>query len=72
MNLNFIVSIKGGRRLAAASLVALVVAVLATDEPSPKPVNRAEATAIIANAHKILTPNGIERLEKIRIGGIDQ
>jgi pimeloyl-ACP methyl ester carboxylesterase len=71
MNLNFIVSIKGGRRLAAA-LVALVVAVLATNESSPKPVNRGEATAIIANARKILTPNGIERLEKVRIGGIDQ
>ena len=31
-----------------------------------------EATAIIANARKILTPNGIERLEKVRIGGIEQ
>jgi pimeloyl-ACP methyl ester carboxylesterase len=37
-----------------------------------KPSRRAEATAIIANARKILTPNGIERLEKIQIGGIDQ
>ena len=34
--------------------------------------NRAEATAIIADARKILTPNGVERLEKVRIGGIDQ
>jgi proline iminopeptidase len=34
--------------------------------------DRAEATAIIANARKILTPNGVERLEKVRIGGIDQ
>lgn len=33
---------------------------------------RAEATAIIANARKIVTPNGIEQLEKVRIGGIDQ
>ena len=41
------------------------------DEPV-KPANRAEATAIIADARKILTPNGVERLEKVRIGGIDQ
>jgi proline iminopeptidase len=37
-----------------------------------KPSNRAEATAIIANARKIVTPNGVERLEAVRIGGIDQ
>ena len=40
-------------------------------EPA-RPANRAEATAIIANARKIVTPNGVERLEKVRIGGIDQ
>jgi len=38
----------------------------------PKPSNRTEATAIIANARKIVTPNGVERLEAVRIGGIDQ
>jgi proline iminopeptidase len=38
----------------------------------PKPSNRAEATEIVANARKIVTPNGMERLEAIRIGGIDQ
>ena len=52
------------------------LAVLATvpvraQEPA-KPASRAEATAIIANARKIVTPNGVERLEKVRIGGIDQ
>jgi proline iminopeptidase len=41
------------------------------DEPA-KPTSRAEATAIIANARKILTPTGVERLEKVRIGRIDQ
>jgi proline iminopeptidase len=40
-------------------------------EPA-KPASRHEATAIIANARKIVTPNGVERLEKVRIGGIDQ
>jgi proline iminopeptidase len=37
-----------------------------------KPTNRAEATQIIANARKIVTPGGVERLEKVKIGGIDQ
>jgi len=37
-----------------------------------KPASRAEATAIIANVRKIVTPNGVERLEKVRLGGIDQ
>jgi proline iminopeptidase len=41
------------------------------DEPA-KPASRAEAIAIIADARKIVTPNGVERLEKVRIGGIDQ
>jgi len=36
------------------------------DEPA-KPSSRAEATAIIADARKIVTPNGVERF-----GGIDQ
>ena len=34
--------------------------------------DRSEASAIIANARKILTPNGVERDEKVRIGGIEQ
>jgi proline iminopeptidase len=37
-----------------------------------KPTNRTEATAIIAEARRVVTPNGVERLEKVRIGGIDQ
>lgn len=37
-----------------------------------RPQNRAEAVKIIADLRKIVTPNGIERTEKIRIGGIDQ
>lgn len=41
-------------------------------EASPRPANRAEATAIVTNARKIVTPNGVERLEAVRIGGIDQ
>jgi proline iminopeptidase len=41
-------------------------------DESGKPFGRAESIAIIANARKITTPNGVERLEKVRIGGIDQ
>jgi proline iminopeptidase len=66
--------IKSLRRLIPNLLTFL--AVLATrpvqaQEPA-KPASRADATTIIANARKILTPNGVERLEKVRIGGIDQ
>src|SRR6201988_1340199 len=60
--------------LAACLAIFLAVFVMAAargGEPV-KPTNRAEATAIIADARKILTPNGVERLEKVRIGGIDQ
>jgi proline iminopeptidase len=64
------------RSLKLAAHLVIFVAVFAmvpvqADEPA-KPVNRAEATAIIANGRKILTPNGVERLEKVRIGEIDQ
>jgi proline iminopeptidase len=36
------------------------------------PAGRAEATAIIAEARRIVTPAGVERRERLRIGGIDQ
>ena len=39
---------------------------------SNKPFSRQKAAGIIANARKIVTPNGIERLEAVRIGGIEQ
>jgi proline iminopeptidase len=65
------ISIKSLFRL-AAGLMLLAVSGLAGDTAAPKPLSRAEATVIIANARKIVTPNGIERLETVRIGGIDQ
>jgi pimeloyl-ACP methyl ester carboxylesterase len=37
-----------------------------------KSFSRHEATDIIANARRIVTPNGVERLEAVRIGGIEQ
>jgi len=52
-------------------LAVLAGAPVRAQEPA-KPASRADATAIIANARKIVTPNGVERLEKVRIGGINQ
>src|SRR6202158_3852425 len=53
-------------------LAVLTVLGSAADEPAPKPFSRANATLIIADARKIVTPNGVERLDKVRIGGIEQ
>lgn len=41
-------------------------------QEAPGPHNRAEAVKIIADLRKIVAPQGLERTEKIRIGGIDQ
>jgi proline iminopeptidase len=54
-----------------AVVMTLSAASGAEEEPL-KPTSRAEATAIIADARRILSPEGIERLEKVRIGGIEQ
>ena len=54
------------------TLFAVCAMAPAQADDSPKPASRAEAIAIIADARKIVTPNGVERLEKVRIGGIDQ
>jgi len=56
----------------AALLVVLAIAGAACAAPSAKPFSRGEAAAIIADARKIVTPHGIERLERVRIGGIEQ
>ena len=44
----------------------------AADPKPPKPRNREDATKIIAEARRIVTPDGVERLETVKIGGIDQ
>ena len=59
--------------VAGVSLPATAKAPTAASSPSPvEPASRAEATALIAEARKIVTPDGVQRLEKIKIGGIDQ
>lgn len=40
--------------------------------PPPKPTNRAEATDVVRQLRRIVTPGGIERAQAVRIGGIDQ
>jgi hypothetical protein len=52
-------------------LLTLAVACGRADRVSPN-LHRPDASPIIANARKIGTPNGVERLEKVRIGGIEQ
>src|SRR5690606_20567716 len=56
-------------------IVLLAAAILCSPSmaaENPKPRNRAEATQVIADMRRIVTDDGIERLEKVRIGGIDQ
>src|SRR5215510_8735699 len=67
----FKAKIRAAREFAVV-LVAVAIAGCAADEPLPKPSNRAEATKIIAEARRIVNPGGVEQLEKVRIGGIDQ
>lgn len=38
----------------------------------PSPHNRAEAVAIVKELRRVVSDNGVERLETVRIGGIDQ
>ncbi|WP_328707259.1 alpha/beta fold hydrolase [Citreicoccus inhibens] len=50
----------------------LFVGLHAQAEEAPGPHGRAEATKIIADLRRVVAPEGTERTEKIRIGGIDQ
>ena len=59
--------------LAAAAAVSAVVTATAARADQPAKSGSFEgAAAIIAHARRILTPQGVERLEAVRIGGIDQ
>lgn len=51
-------------------LVCLAGSAVAAEGPAPR--SRAEATRVISDLRRVVTDGGIERLEKIRIGGIDQ
>jgi len=56
----------------AGSLSCASVAGAAEKKSPHKPFSRQKAASIIGNVRRIVTPNGIERLEAVRIGGIEQ
>lgn len=58
------------RRLAMTLSALLLAPMLSAQSPGPN--SRAEATAIVREMRRIVTPEGVERLEAVRIGGIDQ
>src|SRR5215475_6430405 len=58
--------------LAVAAAFAAARAATVVPADPPKSGSFEEAAAIIGNARKILTLQGVERLEAVRIGGIDQ
>jgi pimeloyl-ACP methyl ester carboxylesterase len=57
---------------AAAAVTAVLTATAAWADQPAKSGSFEAAAAIIADARRILTPRGVERLEAVRIGGIDQ
>lgn len=57
---------------AAAAVSAMLTATAARADQPAKSGSSEEAAHIVANARRILTPQGVERLEAVRIGGIDQ
>ena len=56
--------------IAIAGLACISASVSAA--PAPAPHSRTDAVAIVAEIRRVVADNGIERLEKVRIGGIDQ
>jgi len=52
------------------AIAALSAAAHAAETPRPR--DRAQALAIMADMRKVVADHGVERLEKVRIGGIDQ
>ncbi|MGO1001962.1 alpha/beta fold hydrolase [Lysobacter sp. CA196] len=44
----------------------------AAAQQAAKPASRTEATQLIADLRRIVTPEGVERAEKVKIGGIEQ
>ncbi|MGY0798548.1 alpha/beta fold hydrolase [Lysobacter sp. A286] len=62
-------------RMLISGLLSIAIAGLCMPAPAAEtaaPNNRADAVRIVADMRRVVTDNGVERLEKIRIGGIDQ
>lgn len=58
--------------LLGLALAGLSDSALASPPSPPSPHNRAEAVAIVKELRRVVSDNGVERLETVRIGGIDQ
>lgn len=58
--------------LLGLALAGLSASALASPPSPPSPHNRAEAVAIVKELRRVVSDNGVERLETVRIGGIDQ
>lgn len=55
-----------------AILLLVVTAATSGWAQQPMPTNRVEATDVVRELRRIVTPRGVERSEFVRIGGIDQ
>jgi proline iminopeptidase len=57
-------------RSAAVAVLAIIASIAAWPQSGKRvgPSNRAEATAIVAEMRRIVTPEGVEVLRKIHIG----
>lgn len=58
--------------IAALALVAAIAAHADPLAPTPKPFSRDDARAIIRDARRILSPNGIEEMRQVELGGVPQ
>jgi hypothetical protein len=56
----------------AGLVAALSLVSSAENGRSPSPCSRDAATKVIAEVRRVVSPNGVERLQTLRIGGIDQ
>jgi pimeloyl-ACP methyl ester carboxylesterase len=54
------------------AVVVVIVSVPASASPASSTFGRGDAVRIVADMRRVVADNGVERLEKVRIGGIDQ
>ncbi|MGH8130076.1 MAG: alpha/beta fold hydrolase [Steroidobacteraceae bacterium] len=58
--------------VAGLSMIATLSACAPEAEQGAQPRNRAEAVEIVEGLRRIVSPEGVERLQTVRLGGIDQ
>jgi proline iminopeptidase len=59
--------------IAAAALIVTTISTYSLSaEPDARPRNRAEATELVAGLRRIVSPEGVDTLQTVRLGGIDQ